>query len=307
MRVLVTGATGFIGRALIDRLDEVVVLSRDAARARGELPDRVVGAWSWNPIGEAPPAEAFAGVEAVFHLAGEPIAEGRWTAARKARLRDSRVLGTRNLVDALVRLSAPPRVLISASAVGYYGDRGDEVLTEAAPPANDFLGGFCREWEQESRRAEGRGMRVVNPRIGLVLGPGGGALAKMLPIFRRGLGSPLGSGRQWMPWIHRDDLIDLLLFAAGAPALNGAVNATAPQPVTNREFTRSLARAVGRTAWLPAAPAFALRLALGELSSVLLASQRALPRAALDAGFSFRYPDLESVWPSILAAGASGS
>lgn len=237
----------------------------------------------------------------MFNLAGEPVAEGRWTAEKKARIRDSRVLGTRRLVEGLKQLDRRPRVLVSASAVGWYADSGDRELTEAEPPADTFLGEVCAAWEQEARAAEPLGIRVVLVRIGLVLGPGGGAMGQMLPLFRLGLGGRLGSGRQWMPWIHLDDLVGLLLFAARCETLRGPMNAAAPHPVTNAEFTRTLGRVLHRPAFLPA-PAFGLRLALGEFASVLLASQRVLPRAALAAGYEFQYSELEPALRSVVAA-----
>jgi uncharacterized protein (TIGR01777 family) len=292
MKTLVTGATGFVGEALLRRLEDPRLLSRDAVAARAATSFEAL---PWDPAAGPPPAAAFAGVDAVLHLAGEPVAGGRWTAARKARIRDSRVLGTRHLVAGLRALPAGkrPRVLVSASAVGFYGDRGDEELDERAAPGTGFLAEVCREWEGEALAAEGLGVRTVCVRIGVVLGPGGGALGKMLLPFRLCLGGPLGGGRQWMPWIHREDLVGLLLHAAKADGLRGPVNGTAPSPATNREFTRALGRAVGRPAVLPA-PGFALRLLLGEFADILLHSQRALPRAAEASGFRFGFPSLEA-------------
>jgi uncharacterized protein len=303
MRALITGATGFVGRRLLEYLDEPVILSRNPDKARKSLReslDRDVAACAWNAEDEPAPAEAFEGVEVVFHLAGEPVAEGRWNAEKKRRLRDSREAGTRNLVRTLTQLSNKPRVLISASAVGYYGDRGDDVLDETALPAGDFLAGICQAWERESRPAEQCGIRVVNPRIGIVLGKRGGALAKMLPPFYLGAGSPLGSGKQWMPWIHLDDLVGLMLFAAEHETLRRAVNATAPNPVTNAEFTKALGRAVRRPTFLPSVPGFVLRTMLGEFAGVLLASQRAIPQALLDAGYKFEFANLDAALADIL-------
>jgi len=300
MRALVTGATGFVGKRLLSRLERPVVLSRDAAKAEQALEKYDVRAFAWDPQNEQPPAAAFEGIDTVFHLAGEPVAEGRWTAAKKMRLRESRVAGTRNLVAALGKLSVKPKVLVSASAVGFYGSRGDEVLTETASPQTDFLAEICSAWEHESHAAKELGIRVVNPRIGIVLGEKGGALAKMLPPFYLGLGSPLGNGRQYMPWIHIDDLVELLLFAATNDRLSGPVNATAPTPVTNREFTKALGHALHRPTFFPPVPGFMLNLMLGEFAKVLLTSQRAVPRAALDAGFQFKYSELEPALKNVL-------
>ena len=247
----------------------------------------------WIPDREPPPPEAIDGCDAAFHLAGEPVAEGRWTAAKKQRIRDSRVIGTRNLVRGLGQAPQRPGVLVSASAVGVYGTRGDETLTEDAPAATGFLAEVCREWEAEARKAEDFGIRVVTVRIGLVLGGEGGALKRMLPLFKLGLGGRLGSGRQWMPWIHVADLARLFVFAAETERLAGPVNGAAPEPVRNRGFTKSLGRAIRRPALFPA-PAFMLRAALGEFAEVLLASQRVVPKAALEAGFQFNYETIDA-------------
>jgi hypothetical protein len=228
----------------------------------------------------------------VVNLAGESVAQ-RWTAAARERILSSRVQATRGLVAALHDQpgAESPRVLVSASAVGYYGSRGDDVLTEQAAPASDFLASVCVGWEEEARGAESFGVRVVTPRIGVVLGPDGGALQQMMLPFKMGVGGRLGSGQQWMSWIHLDDLIALIEFAIATPALHGPVNATAPHPVTNAEFTRELAAALHRPAIFPV-PAFTLKLLFGEMSQVLLGSQRAIPEAAVRAGFEFRYSDV---------------
>lgn len=297
MKALVTGATGFIGQRLLPWLKWPVVLTRNPERTGTALAN--VELHRWEPEAAPPPAEAFRGVDTVFHLAGESVAAGRWSAARKQRIRDSRVLGTRHLVAALAALKERPAVLVSASAIGYYGDRGDEVLDEDALPGNDFLAGVCKEWEAEANRAAELGIRVVTPRIGLVLGKAGGALERMLTPFRLGLGGPLGPGRQWMSWIHIDDLIGLLLYA-GPRHISGPMNAVAPNPVTNREFTRELARALRRPAIFPV-PRFALRLALGEMAGVPLASQRVMPAIAQRTGYRFQYPRLADALREILA------
>lgn len=290
MRVLVTGATGFVGTRLLRSLDHPVILTRSPIVAGIEGPGGT--AHRWTPMGAAPPPEACAGVGAVVHLAGEPVAEGRWSPEKKARIRDSRVTGTRNIVRMIERAPERPRVLVCASAVGYYGDRGDEVLDEASPPGADFLSEVCRAWEEAAGEARVLGVRVVPLRIGIVLGPGGGALSKMLPPFRFGVGGRLAGGRQWMPWVHIDDVVGLILHAIGNEGVSGPVNAVAPSPVTNADFTKTLARVLRRPAIFPV-PGFALKVALGEFAQVLLASQRVTPRAALASGYAFRHPALE--------------
>src|SRR5271170_2782726 len=279
MTVAITGASGMIGTRLQQRLLEaghtVYAISR---------------------------ADLVPTCDAIVHLAGEPIAQ-RWTEAAKKRIYDSRVEGTRKLVNTLKAQSDPPGVLVCASAVGIYGSRGDEILTETSSPGSGFLPGVVKEWEESGRRAEALGIRVISLRFGMVLGPGG-ALAKLLTPFRLGVGGRLGSGRQWMSWIHIDDAAGLIRFAiesAAGIALYGSVNATAPHPVTNDEFTRRLASALHRPAIFPV-PAFALKLVFGEMSEVLLDSQRVLPAAAQAAGFHFKYPELAAALENILAA-----
>ena len=296
---LVTGATGFVGRHLCALLDAPNVLTRRPETVPPEFSRSAC--FRWDPTNEMAPPESLSGCDAVFHLAGEPVASGRWSKSKKARIRNSRVQGTANLVAGLGAMESRPSVLVSASAVGYYGSRGDKELSENSPAASGFLAEVCEEWEAAARSAEELGIRVVTVRIGVVLGKDGGALAQMLPIFKIGLAGKLGSGKQWMPWIHVEDLASLLVFAAEHPELCGPVNATAPLPVRNREFTKAVGRAVRRPAVLPA-PAFALRLALGEFSQVLLASQRVLPTAALNAGFEFRHSSIDSAMAGIVAA-----
>jgi uncharacterized protein len=279
VNVAITGASGMIGKRLQQRLAEM------------------------GHTALAVPREAVAPTcDAVINLAGEPIAQ-RWTEPAKKRIYDSRVAGTRRLVSALSTQSRRPRVLVCASAVGYYGSRGDEILTESSPPGSGFLPRLVTDWEQTARTAEALDIRVVSLRFGMVLGHGG-ALAKLLPPFRLGAGGRLGSGRQWMSWIHIDDVVSLILFAmenaAGVP-LSGAVNATAPYAVTNDEFTRRLGAALRRPAIFPI-PVFALKLLFGEMSEVLLDSQRVLPATAQAAGFHFQYPDLSAALKNILAA-----
>src|SRR5579884_2213458 len=270
MRIVVTGATGLIGRALCRALAGAGHTVVGVGRRPGLVPAPIV---TWDRLGEA-----LRDAQAVVNLAGEPIAARRWTRAQKARIRDSRVLA-------------------SASAVGWYGPRGDEPLDETAPPGSGFLAEVCQAWEAEAERAATLGVRVVRLRIGVVLAPDGGALARLLIPFRAGLGGPLGSGRQWMSWGHRDDDVGLVLAALGSDVWQGAVNATAPAPVTNRDFARTLGRVLGRPAVLPV-PAIALRLALGEMASMLLTGQRVLPKVAEAHGYAFRYPALAAALES---------
>jgi len=287
MRITVTGASGFIGRRLIERLES----GGCALRVAGRKPVGNLPFFFWEACAEnLPPEESLRGAEAVIHLAGESVAQ-RWTSEAKRRIRTSRVDGTRRLVEALSRLPRRPGVLVCASAIGIYGSRGDEILTEQSPSGEGFLAEVCREWEEVAAAAETLGVRVVRLRTGMVLGRDGGALVRMLWPFRLGLGGRLGSGRQWMSWIHRDDLVELIRFTAEQPAVRGAVNAVAPHPVTNAEFTRQLAATLRRPAVFPV-PAFALRALFGEMASILLDSQRAVPEAAQRAGYRFEHPEL---------------
>lgn len=296
MMIAVTGATGFIGSALVNHLLEQGHRVRAIGRSRRRLPAQA-DFFAADLMARLPPG-AVRGADAVIHLAGETVAQ-RWTPEVKARIRDSRVMGTRNLVRAIQELEQRPRVLVSASATGYYGDRGEEELAEEAPPARDFLAQVCVAWEREAMEAQSLGCRVVRTRIGVVLGPGG-ALAKMAPIFRLGLGGRLGSGKQWMPWIHREDLVRLLLFAMQQESLEGAVNATSPAPVRNADFTHAFAQALHRPA-LFSVPEFALRLAVGEMAAILLASQKVLPRAAQAAGFEFAFQDIRQALQDVIS------
>jgi len=244
---------------------------------------------AWDPPKGEPPADSLRDADAVIHLAGEPVAQ-RWNAEVKQRIRDSRVAGTRNLVQALAKLPRRPQILISASAVGYYGSRGDETLTESSAAGNGFLAEVCQAWEKEAQGAEALGMRVVFVRTGIVLDSRGGALQKMLPPFRMGVGGKVGSGKQWMPWIHAQDLVDLYRFALEQP-VKGPVNGAAPYPVVNADFTKTLAAALKRPAIFPV-PGLALRVLFGEMADMLMASQRVLPKVAEAAGFRFQFPQL---------------
>lgn len=298
MNVAVTGSTGLLGSALVPRLTSgshgVVRLVRGTpATASGERVAR------WDPdTGAVEPG--LDGVDAVVHLAGESVAGGRWTEARKRRIRESRVHATRRLCETLARLSRPPRVLVAASAIGYYGDRGDQVLREESAPGAGFLPEVCREWEAAAEPAAQRGVRVVHLRIGLVLSPKGGALAAMLPVFRLGLGGPVGAGAQWMSWIGIDDTLGAILHALMNEPLAGPVNAVAPAPVTNREFAKTLARVLRRPAVLPF-PAFAARLLLGQMADeLLLASARVEPARLRATGFAFRDATLEGALRRLL-------
>lgn len=297
MRTLVTGATGLIGRRLVGRLDDVVVLSRNPASAQGLGATNV---FAWSPEAGPPPAEAMREVEVVFNLAGEPVASGRWTAERKRRIRDSRVVGTRNLVAALTASPQRPKVLVSASAVGYYGDAGDDPVDERSRAGSDFLAEVCVAWENEALAAERLGIRVVCVRTGVVLAAGGGALAKMLPPFRMGMGARVGSGEQWTPWIHIDDVVGIMIHASQDERVRGPINAVAPTPATNAAFTRALGQALHRPAVL-SVPRTALRLMFGEMSQVLTASQHVLPSVAERTGYAFKHPDLGPALEAVLA------
>jgi uncharacterized protein (TIGR01777 family) len=292
--VLLTGGTGFVGH----RLQSALVASGHTITVVTRHPERHRTARAGVSYVPWPPD--LARQQAVVHLAGEPIFGRRWNAAVKQEILESRVRSTRALVDAMAASAQRPEVFVCASAVGWYGDRGDEVLDERATPGSTFLAEVCKAWEAEARRAEDLGVRVVRLRSGVVLGPGGGALAKMLLPFKLGLGGPIGAGRQWFPWIHARDIAELYVRAVDDPKLAGAVNGVAPEPVTNRDFARALGRALHRPAVLPT-PAFALRLALGEVTDVLLESQRCVPRAAQAAGFAFRFPSLDAALSDIVA------
>ncbi|MFN8642411.1 MAG: TIGR01777 family oxidoreductase [Candidatus Binatia bacterium] len=288
MRILVTGANGLIGSALVPFLTTgghaVVRLARGHKRA---------GTATWDPDQGTIDGAALEGVDAVVHLAGENIASGRWSAEKKARIHDSRVNGTRLLCEALAGLERPPKVLVAASAIGFYGHRGRDVVDEDSAPGSGFLADVCREWEAATAPAAARGIRVVNLRLGVVLSASGGALASMLTPFKLGAGGPVGGGRQYMSWIAIDDVLDAILFTITTPSLAGPVNAVAPTPVANADFARTLAGVLSRPAVVPL-PAFAVRFLMGEMGEeLLLSSTRVEPQRLESAGFRFRFPTLE--------------
>lgn len=299
MKILVTGATGFVGRALVPRLladgHGVVVQSRSPERAKNALGadvEVVSSDEAWSSV--------LQGVDGIVNLAGEPIISGRWTDKKKAALVASRVDRTETMVEAIGTMSERPSVLVSASAVGYYGDRGSDVLHEDSARGDDFLAELCDGWERAANAAKAHGLRVVTPRIGVVLGRGGGALEKMLPAFKMGGGGKLGSGDQYMPWIHIADLVELIRTALVDERYEGAVNATAPKPVDNKTFTSALGQALHRPTIVPV-PSFALKAIFGEAAQVLLEGQRAEPKRALDLGFTFAFPTIEAALEDVVA------
>jgi len=295
MKILVTGGTGFVGRPLVRKLvennHEVVLLSRnpEAAKSALALPLTV---FKWDPEASTPPKEAYQGIEGIVHLAGESIAAGRWTEKQKKKILDSRTLSTRNLLKGAVEAGVKPKVLVMASAIGIYGDRGNDSLSESSPQGIGFLADVCRAWEKESQYPGLESVRKVNLRIGIVLGKDGGALQKLLPLFKLGGGGPVGNGKQWMSWIHRSDLVEMILYSLTHDNVSGAVNAVAPNPSTNAEFSKALGKAVNRPAFMPA-PAIALKLAMGEMSELVLASQKVEAKKILDSGFVFTYPKIQ--------------
>jgi uncharacterized protein (TIGR01777 family) len=301
MRVLVTGASGFLGSAVCDALlargDEAVGLTRDPERARQGNP---TVAWhAWSPATERPPASALAGVDGVVNLVGEPI-DQRWTETAKERIRSSRDRATKNLVDAISAAEPRPTTLVSQSAVGYYGDRGAAVVDESTGPGSTFDAELCVAWEAAAHEAERVGVRVVVVRTGLVLDPEHGLLKQLLVPFKLGVGGPLAGGSQYMPWIHVDDEVRLLLWALDNDKAAGTYNSVAPNPVTNREFSKTLGRVLGRPAVVPV-PKLVLKARFGsELGEVASGGQRTVPRRAVDAGFEFRHPELEAALSDLL-------
>ncbi len=301
MRILVTGASGMIGRATCDALlargDEVVGLSRDAERARRTNP---AASWhSWQPATERPPAAALQGVDAVLNLIGENINQ-RLTASAKERIRDSRVRATKNLVDGMLAADRTPGVLVSQCAVGRYGDRGEAIVDESTPPAEDWTGRLCADWEAAALDAASEELRVTVLRSAPVLDPEGGLLKQLLLPFKLGVGGPLAGGAQYMPWIHRDDEVALFLWALDSSQVNGAINAGSPNPVTNREFSKALGRVLRRPAIAPVPRAALVAMRGEELTEQILGSLRVVPRRALDLGFSFRFADIEPALRDLL-------
>jgi uncharacterized protein (TIGR01777 family) len=300
MRVLLTGGTGLIGtqltHALLERGDDVAVLTRNPVSAQRPLPRYEV--YDWNPPNEPAPTEALSNADAVIHLAGEKI-DQRWTEEAKAKIRESRVVGTRNLVQGIKDSTNPPKTLIVANAVGYYGPHEAEVVDESSDPGGDFLAEICQAWETEALVAQELGLRVVTVRTGIVLERDGGALGKMAPIFRFGIGGPIGRGRHYMSWIHLEDLVRIYLYALDSSTLSGPINATAPNPTTNREFSKTLGRAIHRPAVLPVPP-FALKIIYGKMSSIVTTGQRVVPKRLQESGFNFKHTDLLEALESAL-------
>ncbi len=293
MNILITGGTGFIGSALSrdlrDAGQSVVVTTRRQTDSSEML--------TWNPPELIPP-DIISNFDAVVNLAGESIASGRWTMARKARLVSSRIDTTRALVQSMKDAGPGPEVLLSASAIGYYGPHGAEYVTEKTPPAQDFLADLCKAWETEALKAEEAGARVVLIRTGVVLGEGGGALAQMMIPFKLFIGGHIGSGEQWLSWIHMDDEVGIIRHALENGSVSGPVNMTAPDPVTNKEFSSALGKALGRPSWLPV-PGFVLKIALGELGQIALTGQRVIPEKALETGYEFKYPEVNGALKDI--------
>jgi len=294
MKILVSGSTGLVGSALVSALQsgghEVLPLVRSSSSGTQSR----TGLVAWDPTAGQLSAANLEGIDAAVHLAGENIAARRWTPAQKTKIRESRVAGTQLLAETLAKLKTPPKTLVCASAIGFYGDRSDQRLNEDSPPGTGFLADTCREWEAAAKPAAGRGIRVVHLRTGIVLASHGGALAKMLTPFRLGIAGIIGSGRQYMSWISLDDLVAVISYALSNETLRGPVNAVAPNSVTNHEFTKTLGRVLRRPTLFPM-PAFAARLAFGEMADgLLLASARVEPKRLLDSGFRFRFPELEA-------------
>jgi uncharacterized protein (TIGR01777 family) len=295
MNILITGGAGFIGRALTKELrtygHKVIITTRRQSDATDKL--------TWNPPDIFPP-EIMSGFDAVVHLAGESIASGRWTEARKKLILSSRINFTQALVQSIEKSERKPKVLISASAIGYYGAHGDEFVVENSPPASDYLAYVCVKWEEEALKAEKSGVRVVLLRTGGVLGADGGALLPMMIPFKLFLGGPIGNGKQWFSWIHMDDEVGIIKFALENDSLSGPLNLTAPHPVTNKEFSDSLGRALHRPSWF-AVPGFIVKLSLGELGDILLTGQRVLPDRALKAGYRFKYEEVNEALRAIFS------
>jgi uncharacterized protein (TIGR01777 family) len=298
MKLLISGSHGLVGTALIKSLEadghEIFRLVRHAPSSDSEI--------EWSPDRYSIALARLKGFDSVVHLAGESIASGRWDEEKKRKIRESRVKGTKLLSDALANLTRPPKTLISASAIGYYGNRGDELLTESSPPGDDFLAGVCVEWENATELAAEKGIRVVNTRFGIILDSKGGALAKMLTPFRMGLGGKIGSGKQWMSWIALDDVVGAIEHVLASETVKGPVNFVAPNPVRNAEFTKTLGKVLSRPTIFPI-PAFGVRLMFGEMAdALLLSSQRVEPKMLNEAGYQFRYSVLEAALRHVLSS-----
>lgn len=291
MSVLVTGGTGWIGRHLLKHLDSPRIVSRNASRASKQTGLATSQIVECDLGAKTIDRKQMGKHRAVVNLMGDSIADGRWTAVKKKRIRDSRITATRNLVQSLMDADSLPDVVVSASATGYYGECGDEVVTESRSPGHDFLSEVCADWEEAVQPLAVAGVRVCRLRIGLVIGQGGGAMQKTLPPFRLGLGGRLGSGQHWMPWVHLDDLVGMIHFLLDNRECHGAFNGSSPNPVRNSDFTRALGEALKRPAILPV-PSIALRVLFGEFAKYLCVSQRVVPQALESAGFQFRFPDI---------------
>ena len=308
MKVAVTGATGFVGSRLVEKLqaqgNQVLILTRNAERARRVFKSSafpLVEIVTYAPTEYGAWEQSLSGCDRVVNLAGESIAEGRWTPERKQAIIDSRKLGTQRLVEAISQANPKPSVLVSASAIGYYGTSETATFEETSPPGSDFLAQVCQAWEAEAQKVKDAGVRLAIIRVGIVLGMGG-AIAKMLPPFQLFAGGPIGSGRQWFSWIHREDLVNLIIQALNREDMEGVFNGTAPNPVRMAEFCQTLGEVLNRPSWLPV-PDFALELLLGDGAKVVLEGQQVLPKRTLASGFQFQYPNLKQALQSILSQG----
>jgi uncharacterized protein (TIGR01777 family) len=302
MKVAITGATGFVGRRLVERLQEQghqpLILTRNPAAAQRAFPTLEIIAYTPTESGSW--QQAIAGCDAVVNLAGEPIAESRWTPKQKQEILNSRQLGTQKIVEAIAQANPKPAVLVNASAIGYYGTSETATFDETSPAGNDFLAEVCQAWEAEAKKVKDAGVRLVILRLGIVLG-NGGALAKMIPPFKLFAGGPLGTGRQWFSWIHRDDLVNLILEALSRADIEGVLNATALNPVRMSELCQNLGKTIERPSWLPV-PSFALEALLGEGAKVVLEGQQVLPKRTTSYGFKYQYPTLKQALEEILVS-----